>query len=253
MNSACTKQPNMTKLKLFLSQNHDCGYLPDRQAATLFTDPTAPMNDMLYAFLMERGFRRSGRHVYRHHCHACGACTPVRIPVEDLSASRSLRRVWRRNQDLQVRILPAEPNQERFDLYRRYINHRHQDGPMSDPELDDFTEFLLAPWSTVWFVEFRKEGQLLMVAVTDILPLAFSAVYTFFEPAAAARSLGTYAILWQIHETRRLHKHHLYLGYWIDNCQKMYYKTRFQPLEMFRAQQWRRVGPKDDLLKIAPA
>ena len=210
------------------------------------------MHDTLYAFLIERGFRRSGNHVYRHHCKTCQACMAVRVPVADFSPSRSLRRVWQRNQDLQTRILPADTTLEHFDLYKHYVNSRHGDGPMSNPKPKDFNEFLLSYWSTTRFVEFRKENRLLMVAVIDVLPHAISAVYTFFDPGEAARSLGTYAILWQISETEKCAKNHLYLGYWIDNCKKMHYKSRFQPLEAFHEQQWAQFVRKAAALNTAP-
>lgn len=249
MNTVFSKQPNVARLNLYLSKPHACGYLLDRQASTLFADPAMPMNDTLYAFLMERSFRRSGNHVYRHHCDDCQACMAVRVPVAEFSLSRSLRRVWHRNQDLTIRVLPATPTQERFNLYQRYVNGRHPDGPMSHPTFEDFAEFLLSSWSMTRFVEFRQENRLLMVAVVDILPMAFSAVYTFFDPDESSRSLGTHAVLWQIEESKGLNKPHLYLGYWIDNCQKMYYKSRFQPLELYQSQRWVRVGRDGNTLK----
>ncbi|MEO5363372.1 MAG: arginyltransferase [Magnetococcus sp. DMHC-8] len=238
MNGIAARQWNNPALNLFLSRPHDCGYLPERRAATLFVDPDVAMNDMLYAFLLERGFRRSGGHVYCHYCPACRACQAVRVPVADHLPSRSQRRVWQRNQDLSVRVLPAGFTQERFDLYRDYIAGRHQDGPMADPGPGDFSDYLIASWSMTRFVEFRRERRLVMVAVMDILPVGLSAVYTFFSPEEAARSLGTFAVLWQIRETLGLDKSHLYLGYWIAECQKMHYKSRFQPLEIHRGQQW---------------
>ncbi|MBF0161190.1 MAG: arginyltransferase [Magnetococcales bacterium] len=229
---------NNPTLNLYLSRSHACGYLADRLAATLFVDPEVAMNDILYAFLMERGFRRSGGHVYCPYCPTCRACQAVRVPVVDYRLPRSMRRVWQRNQDLTVRMMLPAYTQERFELYRDYINGRHQGGPMANPSPDDFMDYLIAPWSTTRFVEFRQGERLLMVAVTDILPTALSAVYTFFRPDEAARSLGSYAILWQIHEALGLEKSHLYLGYWIAECQKMDYKARFQPLELYQGRQW---------------
>lgn len=225
-------------LNLFLSRPHECGYLPERRAATLFVDPDVAMNDTLYGFLVERGFRRSGTHVYCHYCPSCRACQAVRVPVADYTMSRNLRRIWQRNQDLTIRVLPAGFTQERFELYQRYLQGRHQDGPMANATPGDFSDYLLASWCMTRFVEFRKNNCLVMVAVTDILPTALSAVYTFFSPEERARSLGTYAILWQIRETIGLDKSHLYLGYWIADCQKMDYKARFQPMEMYQGQQW---------------
>mgnify|MGYP002038651163 CR=1 FL=1 len=56
------------------------------------------------------------------------------------------------------------------------------------------------------------------------------------------RSLGRYAILWQIEETRRLGLDAVYLGYWIKNCRKMNYKTEYRPLEMLVNQRWIRLN-----------
>ncbi|NJN47577.1 MAG: hypothetical protein HC808_15100 [Candidatus Competibacteraceae bacterium] len=77
-----------------------------------------------------------------------------------------------------------------------------------------------------------------MVAVVDRLGDGLSAVYTFFDPAETGRSLGTYAILWQIDEARRQDLEWVYLGYWVRDCQKMAYKIKFQPHELFVAGQW---------------
>ncbi len=65
-----------------------------------------------------------------------------------------------------------------------------------------------------------------------------SAVYTFFDPDFSRRGIGTYSILWQIEETRRLGLEWLYLGYWIANSPKMLYKQEFQPQERFIDGRW---------------
>ena len=52
------------------------------------------------------------------------------------------------------------------------------------------------------------------------------------------RSLGRFAILWQIGEAERLGLEAVYLGYWIKNCRKMNYKTQYRPIELFVNQRW---------------
>ncbi|RML83690.1 putative arginyl-tRNA--protein transferase [Pseudomonas syringae pv. maculicola] len=79
---------------------------------------------------------------------------------------------------------------------------------------------------------------MLAVAVTDLLPNGLSAVYTFYEPDEERRSLGRYAILWQIGEATRLQLQAVYLGYWIKNCKKMNYKTQYRPIELLTNQRW---------------
>jgi arginyl-tRNA--protein-N-Asp/Glu arginylyltransferase len=95
------------------------------------------------------------------------------------------------------------------------------------------------PWADTSLVEFRRGGALLAVAVCDRLAQGLSAVYTFFDPHEQRRGLGTYAILWQIEETRRRGLPYVYLGYWIANNLKMNYKTRFRPIEGLIDGQWR--------------
>ena len=79
---------------------------------------------------------------------------------------------------------------------------------------------------------------MLGIAVVDVLTDGLSAIYTFFDPEEDKRSLGSYAILWQIEQARTLGLDYLYLGYWIRNCTKMAYKTAYQPLELYLESQW---------------
>lgn len=102
--------------------------------------------------------------------------------------------------------------EEYFDLYRRYIETRHADGDMYPPSRDQFSTFLVRDLPFCWFYEFRLEGRLLAVAVCDLLPNGLSAVYTFYEPAEERRSLGRYAILWQITEALRQDLEAVYLA-----------------------------------------
>ena len=103
-------------------------------------------------------------------------------------------------------------------------------------------EFLTCAWSDTVFYELRLGEDLLGVTVADRLEDGLSAVYTFFDPASAERSLGVFAILWQIAEARRLGMEWVYLGYWIEQSAKMRYKTEYQPLEYFRQGRWTRVS-----------
>ncbi|MBF0110474.1 MAG: arginyltransferase [Magnetococcales bacterium] len=222
---------------LHLSPPHPCGYLR-HSASTLSVDATWPMNPFLYEWLLEKGFRRSGSHVYRPCCAGCAECLPVRLPAGRFIPQRSLRRVWERNRDLSVTFHPAGYTDERFRLYHRYIQVRHGDGSMADPGPEDFADFLLSHWGMTLFIEFRRHHRLLAVAVTDLLPRSLSAVYTFFDPDEQARSLGSLAILQQIHHAREQERDWLYLGYWIQSCPKMAYKSRFRPMEFLSGQHW---------------
>ena len=67
------------RMLLFVTPAHECSYLPDREATTVFVDPSHPKDAWLYSSLSKSGFRRSGEHLYRPECGECSACVPVRI------------------------------------------------------------------------------------------------------------------------------------------------------------------------------
>ena len=78
--------------------------------------------------------------------------------------------------------------------------------------------------------EFRSSGgRLYGVCVFDIVADGLSAVYSFYEPLRVKDSPGSYMILSLLGDARERALPYLYLGYWIDGCDKMDYKARFRP------------------------
>ena len=228
---------------LFLSLPHPCSYLPGKIATSLFLDPRQKLDSKSYAGFTRLGFRRSGDFIYRPHCGACRACVPVRIPVARFKPSRSQKRVWRRNQDLEVRAHPAVFSSEHFSLYARYQASRHPGGGMDDPDPEKYLNFLAASQLDTVFYEFRLAGRLLAVAVVDFLPDSLSAVYTFYDPDEQARGLGVHAVLWQGGEGRRRQVAHVYLAYWIRASPKMASKANYAPPEACLDNRWSAFDP----------
>ncbi len=143
-----------------------------------------------------------------------------------------------KNDKLTVKCLPAAFYQEHFELYQRYLSHRHAGSSMENPGTDEYINFLSSDWSETYFYEFRENNRLLAVTVADKLTQGLSAVYTFFDPEYETYSLGNFAVLWLVQETRSLQLRWVYLGYWIPNCKKMQYKSVFQPAEIFSSGRW---------------
>lgn len=240
MNSKLMDDVRTRRLAFYATPEHPCSYLVNRSARTLFADPSVQLDTQLYSRLTLYGFRRSGRHIYRPSCPSCEACVPVRIPVSAFRPSRNQRRTWARNADLTVHTRQQGFRQEHFDLYRNYVAHRHPGGGMDNADPAQYLDFLTSDWSETYFYEFRLAGKLVAVAVTDRLEHGLSAVYTFFDPALHQRSLGTYAVLWQVEQCKQQGLECLYLGYWIQESPKMAYKAKFWPLECFHEGGWRR-------------
>ena len=225
-------------IQLYLTAEHECSYLPNRMASNIVPDPNLAMDMSLYSYLIQLGYRRSGDFIYQPHCQSCEECRPCRIPVAQFLPRKNQQRCLKKNQDLTLNMVKAGYSDEYFELYRDYLNARHTDGEMSNPTADDFKQFLYCDWSNTYFLEVRKNERLLAVAVTDVTPSGLSAVYTYFDPTESKRSLGTFCILQQIQQTKIMQREYLYMGYWIKDCQKMKYKTQFQPMQAFIDNIW---------------
>jgi len=226
-------------LAFFESEPHTCSYLPREMSTSLFADPAAQMTNRIYERLIDYGFRRSGSYVYTPSCAHCNACQSVRIPVEQFKPNRSQLRAIRSNRDLTVICKPAAYEQEHFELYRHYIHTRHTGSSMENPNPLEYMNFLNSAWSETYFYEIRTGSKLVAVSVADKLSNGLSAVYSFYDPAETKRSLGKFAILYLINSAREQNLDWLYLGYWINQCQKMQYKTEYQPAEIFTSGHWK--------------
>lgn len=215
-----------------LGPEQPCPYLPDRQArhGGFITEHLHPD---VYHVLMDRGFRRSGLVFYRPSCDGCSQCRPLRVVVDAFTRSRSQQRVWRRNQDLRVRLQAPRLTIEKWRLYRRYQENQHN-GTMGTG-LEDLRQFLYQSAVNTAEIVYYLNDTLVGVSIVDVAARALSSVYMFFDPQYAERSLGTYSALWEIDHCRRRGIPYYYLGYYIRDCVKMNYKARFGAHELLGA------------------
>src|SRR5262249_55784141 len=197
----------------------------------------------------QRGFRRSQSIAYRPACEGCRACISVRVIADDFRPTRSMRRVAERNADVIGEMRALVPTSEQYGVFRAYLDARHRNGGMADMTVLDYAMMVEDSHVKTRLVEYRRRrpgssihrrgsGSLLAVALTDVLSDGLSMVYSFFDPEAGARSLGTFMILDHITRAGRMGLPYVYLGYWVNGSRKMDYKSRFLPQERLMSDGW---------------
>ncbi len=247
-----TEHPGRRIPSLYLTAPGPCPYLAGRRERKVFThllgNDAVPLNDAL----SEAGFRRSQTIAYRPACESCNACISVRVRASDFVPTRNFRRVLGTNSDLARHVTNGKATREQFALLRDYLDGRHDEGGMADMTALDYVSMVEDTTVNTDLVEYRTKGKdsapgdLVAVAITDVLSDGLSMVYTFYDVAEGARSLGTHMILDHIREAQSRGLPYVYLGYWIDGCRKMSYKARFRPLEALAKDGWR---PFDELIR----
>lgn len=226
-----------------VSAEHACPYLPGLQAQCegFCIDELDPE---IYARLMDRNFRRSGRVIYRPVCPTCHECRALRVPVHRFGPSRSQRRVARRNRDLQVTVGPPELTDEKWGLFLAYMEFQHDD--TMSRQRQDITDFLYNPPVDGVEICYRLGDELAAVSIVDRSRDALSSVYVYFAPRHQRRSLGTYSALWEIDYCRRSGMSYYYLGYYIAGARTMAYKSRFAPCQVLNAShEWVEFEPQE--------
>ena len=213
----------------------------------LVGERAAELNDVL----THGGFRRSQSIAYRPACEHCRACISVRVVAEDFRPTRSMRRILDRNRDLVGEMRISVPTAEQYSVFRSYLDARHRDGGMADMTVLDYAIMVEDSHVETRVIEYRRHpdnvepprggGELLAVALTDVLSDGLSMVYSFFESEEASRSLGTFMILDHIARARDMGLAYVYLGYWVEGSRKMGYKGRFLPQERLTPHGWTRV------------
>jgi arginine-tRNA-protein transferase len=234
------------RLQFYATAPSPCAYLPGEMARSQVAmnetvGASAAPDAAAYDVLIRHGFRRSGLFTYRPYCDHCDACVPVRLPVAAFAPSRSQRRAARQHGALVARDCEMAFSAAHVQLYQRDQHARHPGGSMESDGQAQYEQFLLQSAVNTRLVEFHDpaaNNALRMVSVIDRLSDGLSGVYTFFEPEACGDALGTYGVLWQIAACHQLRLPYLYLGYWIADCRKMNYKTRFRPIECYRHGGW---------------
>ena len=143
------------------------------------------------------------------------------------------------NSDLSLKKNIKKSNTH-YELFKNYCYERHESSQMIDMSIKEFDNFFFESKNKNQVFDLVDSSDNLLGSIlVDILNDGYSAVYSFFDPNKNKRSLGKLLILKLINELKTINKPFLYLGYWIKNSKKMYYKVNFDNVEFFLEGEWK--------------
>jgi arginine-tRNA-protein transferase len=238
--------------QFYLTAPSPCPYLAGKEERKVFTHLVGERAGELNNILTQGGFRRSQSIAYRPACEGCRCCVSVRVVNNEFAPTRSMRRIVTRNADITGEMRVAVPTSEQYAIFRGYLDSRHRDGGMAEMTVLDYAMMVEDSHIETRIIEYRRcepgsslpgrhAGELVAVALTDVLADGLSMVYSFFEPDEADRSLGTFMVLDHIARAQRMGLPYVYLGYWVRGSRKMDYKSRFLPQERLTPEGWARI------------
>lgn len=221
------------EIPLFEASNGACPYLQGKEWLSYLTHADR-LDEYIYEALLNKGFRRSGHIFYQNQCKGCESCIPVRIVVDQFAPSKSQRKIWRKNQDLRLEVLPAKFDEEAYRVYDAFTKDRYN----SSASAEEFQQFLVKTAVDTQMVKYYLEDRCIAVGWLDILDQSVSSVYFAFDPEYGKRSLGHFSVMKEIELCRQMGKQYLHLGFWVAECQAMAYKSKFYPHQFLIDGQW---------------
>jgi leucyl-tRNA---protein transferase len=184
--------------------------------------------------LWSEGWRRFGATLFRYsitlaESGALDIIVPLRINLAEFSASKSHRRILRRNSDLTWETRPASISPEVTGLFEKHRQRFRQNVP------DSLAVFLGSDPASgpCGCLELRclLRGRLIAASFMDVGARSASSVYAVFDPAESRRSPGILTLLKEIEWARDHGLTHLHPGYTTLHPGVYEYKKQFRPLE----------------------
>jgi arginyl-tRNA--protein-N-Asp/Glu arginylyltransferase len=234
--------------RFFVTAPAPCPYVSGRTERKVFAELKGGSAVEMSEALGRIGFRRSQNVVYRPSCDFCQACVSVRVMAPMFTATTTQKKLLRRHADLEVNACEPWATAEQWSLLRRYLAVRHPQGGMAAMDAQDYADMVeQTPVDSV-VVEYREPstdglpGKLVGCCLTDKQSDGLSMIYSFYDPdSAARRGLGSFIILDHISRAGEAGLPYVYLGYWIDDCDRMAYKKSYQPAEALLGGVWKRM------------
>lgn len=189
--------------------------------------------------------RRVGQALYRVACPTCSACEGIRLPVDQLTPTRSQRRALRRWEGLPWRIEVETPSvtAPKLALFHEHKQQRRLTNP-DEPTLPpgEYEAWLVDSCLETIEMRYYLADRMIGLSIVDLGARSASSVYFYFDPAPdiARLSPGVFSIFQEVELCRRTGRRWLYLGLYAKGSPHLAYKADYYPHERRIEGEWRR-------------
>ena len=128
--------------QFYVTAPQKCPYIKGKTERKLFTALYGRNSVDINDELSLQGFRRSQKVLYRPLCSNCSACLSIRVKVNDFNFSRSQKRVINKNKLLERIEKKPEATDKQYEVFKKYLSHRHLNGGMSDMDAMEFSSMV---------------------------------------------------------------------------------------------------------------
>lgn len=199
-----------------------------------------------YEALLNRGYRKFGALAFHPVCPSCRECRSLRIEVEQFKPDRSQRRAARKNAHLELRYAAPTLDDERLELLHRYqaAQTERKGWPLAEKDEEEYAfTFVDNPLPAVE-ISMWEADRLRAIVLTELTPNILSGIYHYYDPDLYPQGVGTYCMLQTLELARKLGKRWAYFGYYVEGCDSLVYKARFQPCELLSIEEkWEPFSP----------
>ncbi|CAD8204750.1 unnamed protein product [Paramecium pentaurelia] len=154
--------------------------------------------------------------------------------------------------NMKVLLKPAKCSNENFQLYKRYCKEIHnnikenktqykqflcEEGLDSQKLIQSQIDASKILFLGCFHMRYYLGDNLVAVGVVDITETSLSSVYYFYDPIFEEFNFGTFGALVEIEYVKLMNQYfpdfkYYYLGFYLQNTNKMLYKGDFEPCEL---------------------
>jgi len=226
----------MNRLLRECTTEDECAYLDDAKQTTHYKIVNMCSTSYCEA-LIERGWRRFGNMFFRPVCADCNACESFKIDVKNYTFSKSERRILRKNENTKIVIQRPQVTLSHLALFEKYHLHMKDKRDWNHEKTTSkhyYMSFVHGHGDFGYEVLYYVGETLVGVDLIDILPNGISSIYFYYDPDLSKHSLGTFSMLQQIQMAKENDLEWIYMGYYVQGCQSLEYKSRYKPYHVLQ-------------------